>query len=81
MPPLVLALIPVIQGVIASAPQIETAVIGIKDFITSLVKSGAIPAELQNNLHAYVDDVVVKVGIGQPPPEFMVEPDPTNSSK
>lgn len=70
-------LIPLIQGIIAAAPEIASAVKSVKDFVQSLASSKVITVEQQNALHEYVDGCQSLALAGIRPDAWIPRPDPT----
>jgi hypothetical protein len=69
-------LIALIQAGIKEAPDIIAFVKAAKEHIAALFGAGLITAELQNRLHAQVDEITDAFAKGRVPAAWTVEPDP-----
>lgn len=74
------AIITLIQGALAAAPQIEAVITAMKDFISGLFKGGLLTQQQQDALHQYVDAVATMVKAGVVPSHWQVQPDPVTST-
>lgn len=77
MPAIIPLVMAAIQAAIQAAPGVVSVVKGAKDWISSLVSSGVIPATMQDPLHAHVDSIAAMNAAGIRPPAWTVEPDPS----
>lgn len=65
-----------ISALISAAPKVETAVRDIIAFVKNLFGAGLIDKKTQDGLLAYVDQVALAFLKDEPPPAWLVEPDP-----
>ena len=73
----ILFIIGLIRAGIAVAPDVEKFAVQAKEFISTLVSTGIIPAEKQNIISSHIDDLCAAHKAGNLPPEYVVEKDPT----
>lgn len=78
MPAIVLEIVAVIQAIVKNAPDIVKAFAAVKTFINGLFGAGAITKAQQDDLMAHVEAVLGAHLLGNPPPEWTVEPDPAS---
>lgn len=72
----VLAWMTAIQGMLTVAPDVIALAAKVKQWITDLFTTGVITAEVQNELHARVNEICRATLNGEMPDHWQVEPDP-----
>jgi hypothetical protein len=65
-----------VQIAIAAAPTVIAIVEKAREFISAMFGAGLISIEQQNALHTFVGECQAAALNGQPPPHWVVEPDP-----
>lgn len=73
----------ILQGIqigINSAPEVEAAIAGFKDWVAALFQGGQIDVATQNDMHMWVDGIAAGARLGIVPPAWQVQPDPVSQT-
>ena len=65
-----------IQAIIMAAPKVVALVQKAKEMISAMFSAGLITKEIQDKLHAHIDEISRAAIAGEIPPAWQVEPDP-----